>query len=125
MNMRKRFLNIALSIVLLFFTTLASAGQADIIDAKVLPSGDAWRFTVSIEHEDTGWDHYADAWRVVTEDGELLGERTLLHPHEGEQPFTRDLDGVKIPAKVKVVYIEAHDSVHGWSTQRARLIIRK
>jgi len=125
MSIHRRIYRVVLLVVFIFMTNLVSAGQADIIDAKVVPSGDGWRFTVSIEHEDTGWDHYADSWRVVTEDGDLLGERTLLHPHEGEQPFTRSLDGVQIPNNVKVVYIEAHDSVHGWSTQRAKIIIRQ
>ena len=124
MDMSKKLVVSAILLVLLVMTNMVNAGQAEIIDAKVVRSADGWRFTVSIEHGDTGWDHYADAWRVVTEDGDLLGERTLLHPHEGEQPFTRSLDGVKIPKNVNVVYIEAHDSVHGWSAQRTKLILR-
>jgi len=124
MDMNKKFLVTTSSIILLLMTNLVKAGQADILDAKALPSGDGWRFTVSIEHADTGWDHYADAWRVVTEEGDLLGERTLMHPHEGEQPFTRSLDGVKIPKNINVVYIEAHDSVHGWSSQRVKINLR-
>ena len=124
MEMNKKFLLATSSIVLLLIANLANAGQADILDAKAVRSGDGWRFTVSIEHADTGWDHYADAWRVVTEEGDLLGERTLMHPHEGEQPFTRSLDGVKIPKNINIVYIEAHDSVHGWSSQRVKIVLR-
>ncbi len=124
MDMNKKRLITFLAMVVLFVTNTANAGQADIVDAKAVISGDGWRFTVSIEHADTGWDHYADAWRVVTEDGEILGERTLMHPHEGEQPFTRSLDGVKIPKNINIVFIEAHDSMHGWSSQRSKLILR-
>ena len=121
MDMNKKILLATSSIVVFLMVNLATAGQADILDAKALPSGDGWRFTVSIEHADSGWEHYADAWRVVTENGDLLGERTLMHPHESEQPFTRSLDGVKIPKNIKVVYIEAHDSVHSWSSQRVKI----
>ena len=47
------------------------------------------RIDVTVRHPDTGWDHYADVWRVYLPDGTLLAERILLHPHETEQPFTR------------------------------------
>jgi hypothetical protein len=63
----------------------------------------------------TGWDHHADAWRVLGPDGAALGVRTLYHPHETEQPFKRSLSGVAIPAGVAEVRIEAHDKVHGWA----------
>jgi hypothetical protein len=44
----------------------------------------------------------------------VLGTRTLLHPHETEQPFTRSLSGVEVSADVAAVTIRAHDSVHGY-----------
>lgn len=100
------------------FIQPALAGSVDIIKAKARKQGDSWYFTVTLKHADTGWDHYADAWRIVTEDGKVLGERTLYHPHVDEQPFTRGLGDVKIPAEIKKVYIEAHDKVHGWSKER-------
>jgi hypothetical protein len=96
----------------------AVAGSVDIVKAKARLQGDNWYFTVTLKHDDTGWDHYADAWRVVTEEGEVLGERTLYHPHVDEQPFTRGLGDVKIPKGIKKVYIEAHDKVHGWAKER-------
>ena len=46
-------------------------------------------------------------------DRTVLGTRTLLHPHEAEQPFTRSLSGLAIPDAVAAVTIRAHDSVHG------------
>ena len=77
-------------------------------------SGAGWRFDVTVRHPDTGWDHYADAWRVEAEDGIELGLRVLLHPHETEQPFTRSLSGVAIPDGTARVVVRARDSVHGW-----------
>jgi hypothetical protein len=92
----------------------AAAGEADVLEAEITKSGgDRYRVTVTVRHGDEGWDHYADQWRVVAPDGTVLGTRTLHHPHETEQPFTRSLGGVTIPAGVREVTIEARDSVHG------------
>ena len=102
----------------------AQADAVKIVDAKAEKQRSAWVFHVTLEHGDTGWDHYADAWRIVAEDGTELGTRTLYHPHVNEQPFTRSLGDVKIPAAVSEVYVEAHDKVHGWSKQRFKIKIR-
>ena len=93
------------------------AGEADIIDASAQRVGDQWRISATIRHADTGWDHYADGWSVNTPDGTELGYRTLAHPHENEQPFTRSLGGITVPDGVSEVVIRAHDSVHGWSDE--------
>ena len=78
-------------------------------------TGTAWRFDVTLSHGDTGWDHYADGWRVLDMDGEELGMRTLFHPHVDEQPFTRSLGDLHIPDATAQVQVEARDSVFGWS----------
>ena len=44
----------------------------------------------------------------------MIATRKLLHPHTDEQPFTRSLDGVKIPDGVTRVRIRGHDKVHGY-----------
>jgi hypothetical protein len=75
------------------------------------------RFSVTLSHPDTGWDHYADGWEVLDADGNSLGMRELLHPHVTEQPFTRSLSGVQIPEDATVVYVRARCSVAGWSDQ--------
>lgn len=93
----------------------ASADQARVEEATARQSGSGWSFSVTIRHPDTGWDHYADGWAVLSPDGTELGFRKLAHPHETEQPFTRSLSGVQIPDGVSEVHIRAHDSVHGWS----------
>lgn len=97
-----------------FMAASAQAGQADVLNVAVVQQGDSYRFDVTVAHQDTGWDHYADAWEVVGPDGKVLGVRTLFHPHVDEQPFTRSLTGVKIPAGVDRVTVRAHDKVHGW-----------
>jgi hypothetical protein len=75
----------------------------------------AWRFDVTLSHPDTGWDHYADGWRVLDMAGTELGLRVLTHPHEHEQPFTRSLSGVVIAEGVTQVQIQARDTQDGWA----------
>ena len=104
----------ALGIIAALASGGAVAGESDVIQAKASKSGGSWRFDVTVQHADTGWDHYADAWRVVGPDGTVYGTRTLYHPHVEEQPFTRSLSGVSIPAGVTSVTVESRDSVHGW-----------
>ena len=92
----------------------AQAGEADVLEVEARAAGGGWSFDVTVRHADTGWEHYADAWRVVGPDGTVYGTRVLVHPHVNEQPFTRSLGGVKIPEEIQTVTIEAHDSVHEW-----------
>ena len=96
-----------------------NAGDVSVLATEFRPAGaGSWQVSATLEHGDTGWEHYADAWRVVSADGTVYGTRVLHHPHETEQPFTRSLGGVKIPVDVKQVFVEAHDKVHGWSPRR-------
>lgn len=106
------------------FAVNASANEVQIVDATATESVGNWTFAVTLKHADEGWDHYANLWQVETEEGQVLGERELLHPHVDEQPFTRSLSSVSIPAGVDKVYIRARDSVHGWSPQRFEIILR-
>ena len=99
----------------LFTQQIAQAGEADVVGVEVKKTGtEEYRFDVTVRHADTGWDHYADKWDVLAPDGTVLGTRTLYHPHVNEQPFTRSLSGVKIPAGTPEVMVRAHDSVHGY-----------
>jgi hypothetical protein len=80
----------------------------------VLEAAGTYRFDVTISSDDTGWDKYADQWDVVAPDGAVLGTRMLAHPHETEQPFTRSLSGIAVPAGVNSVTIRARDKVEGY-----------
>ena len=102
------------ALLLLLWTGAASAGEADVVAVEAAQEGaGTWRFDVTVAHGDEGWDHYADKWEVLAPDGTILGTRVLLHPHVGEQPFTRSLGGVAIPEDIDRVILRAHDSVHG------------
>ncbi len=103
----------------------ALAGEVAIEGARAehMPDG-SWRFSVTLRHADTGWEHYADRWEILGPDGSVLATRVLLHPHVDEQPFTRSLGGVRIPEGVQEVRIRAHDTVHGYSSQEYRLVLK-
>ncbi|MEO0435935.1 MAG: hypothetical protein AAF098_03405 [Pseudomonadota bacterium] len=93
----------------------AVAGEADVLAVDTFCDDQRiCRFSVTVRHDDEGWDHYADRWDVLTLDEVVLGTRVLAHPHEKEQPFTRSLRKVRIPQEVKAVIIRARDSVHGF-----------
>lgn len=90
------------------------AGEVDVVAVKLDTVGEhRYRIAVTLEHGDTGWDHYANAWEVLDEKGSVIGKRVLHHPHVNEQPFTRSLS-LTIPASVKVITLRGKDSVHGY-----------
>jgi len=100
-------------ICVLAFAAVSHGGEADVIGVEVKKIGDnTYQFDVTVLHTDEGWEHYADKWEILAPDGQVLGTRTLLHPHEDEQPFTRSLSPVEIPEGITEVTIRAHDSVH-------------
>lgn len=70
-------------------------------------------FDVTLLHADSGWEHYANRFEILSPTGKVLGTRILHHPHANEQPFTRSLIGVKIPEELSTVQVRGHDSVHG------------
>lgn len=93
----------------------AWAGEADVLDAKVRRSApNTFDFDVTVKSVDKGANYYADAIEVLAPDGELLGRRELLHSHEDEQPFTRDLYGVRIPLGIDRVVVRARHNVKGY-----------
>lgn len=120
----KNITGIVLSLMMMT-TGVAIANQAEIVDAKLEQQGASWMARVTLRHADTGWDHYADGWRIVDDKGNVLGHRTLYHPHENEQPFTRSLSGISIPSNLKEVYVEAHDKVHGWNPKKFKVKLNR
>ena len=106
---------------LLLMTGPAWAHDAVINGATARTGASGWTFNVTLTHAETGWDDYADGWRVETEAGEVLGTRVLAHPHVNEQPFTRSLSGVAVPDGVTPVWIRARTSVDDWGEDRLQL----
>lgn len=87
----------------------------DITGVAVNPRGnDTFDFDVTVSSPYDTPQRYADAFRVLGPDGKTLGERILFHDHQDEQPFTRDLYGVKIPPGITRVVVEGRDQTFGW-----------
>ena len=104
------------TLLALFLTLPALAGDADVVDVKVRrAAAGVYDFDVTIRSNDTGWSYYADQFDVLAPDGTVLGSRMLLHPHDDEQPFTRDLYGVRIPPGIPEVTIRARHKPKGFS----------
>jgi len=112
---------VSIAVAFAAMTSAASAADVsqqkhpDVIGAKVRTSGkDTFDFDVTVSSPYDSPQRYADAFRVMGKDGKVYGERTLFHDHASEQPFTRDLYAVKIPATVRVVVIQGRDKQFGY-----------
>lgn len=86
---------------------------ANVLSVQVTGDPGAYQFAVEIASPDTGCEQYADWWEVISQDGQLLYRRILLHSHVGEQPFTRSGEPVDIAAN-EVVYVHAHMNTVGY-----------
>ena len=112
----------ALILAVLLAAQGALAGEADVVDVKVRRNASGtYDFDVTVKSVDKGWEHYADAFEVLGPDGKLLGRRILYHPHETEQPFTRELYGVRIPAGVTHVTVRARHKPKGYDGATMRI----
>ena len=114
-----------LALISLLFTTSIYANDVEIVNVVLTSQTGTWRADVTLKHADTGWNHYADAWRLVDEAGNEIGKRTLYHPHVNEQPFTRSLSSFQINSNIKVIFVEAHDLKHGWSPNKVKIDLRQ
>lgn len=86
----------------------------DVLAVDVSQGSDTYNFEVTISSAYDSPERYADAFRLVGDDGRVYAVRELLHDHAGEQPFTRSVGPVGIPESVETVTIEARDLVYGW-----------
>lgn len=87
--------------------------QANVTAVSVQGSDGAYRFSVTLKSDETGCAQYADWWEVLSEKGELLYRRILVHSHPDTQPFTRSGRSVDIK-KYDILYIRAHMNKLGY-----------
>lgn len=111
-----------ITVGVLLLTGMAWADSPQVVAASATRDADGtWTISVSLRHPDTGWDHFANGWQVLTPDGTVIGYRELAHPHVDEQPFTRSLSGVQIPGNVRTVLIQPRCTIDGWAAAPAKL----
>lgn len=104
----------------------AAAEEADVVDVEATHTGgERWRLEVTVSSPDTGWDYYADGWQVVGPEGTVFGTRTLHHPHENEQPFTRSLSGVEIPGEIEHVTVRARMNEGGYGGEEMKVPLER
>ncbi len=102
----------------------ASQKHPDVITAKVQPrGGNKFDFDVTVSSPYDTPQRYADAFRVMHKDGTVYGERVLLHDHANEQPFTRELQGIVVPAGVRSVVVQARDLRNGWGGKTVETVL--
>lgn len=128
---RRRFCFLALASV----AQVLAGGQAlsaesptqrypDVVSAKVHQRGSGtFDFDVTVSSPYDTPQRYADAFRVMGRDGAVFGERKLFHDHSNEQPFTRDLYGVRIPREIRVVVIQARDQLYGYGGKTVEVVL--
>ena len=103
-----------------------SEGQKypDVVGVKAQARGEnRFDFDVMISSPYDTPQRYADAFRVMSADGLVYGELKLLHDHANEQPFTRGLSGVSIPAGVRVVVVQARDQRFGYGGKTVQVAL--
>jgi hypothetical protein len=109
------FLAVSLSSVATQSMDPSAQKYPNVVAVKVQSRGtDTFDFDVTVSSPYDGPQRYADAFRVTGKGGDVFAERKLLHDHANEQPFTRDLYGVKIPPQVRLVFVQARDQKYGY-----------
>lgn len=86
----------------------------DIVSVEVTGTAPTFSFAVTVSSPYDSPERYADAFRVRGADGTEYGVTELTHDHATEQPFTRTLSGVSLPAGVTSVIVEGRDQANGW-----------
>lgn len=113
----------ALLVLLALGTSTASVAQTsssiqkfpDVVAVSVRGTAvDTFDFDVTVSSPYDSAGRYADSIRARSNEGRVFGERKLLHDHASEQPFTRDIYGVKVPPGIKSVLVEARDQKFGY-----------
>ncbi|MEC7670104.1 MAG: hypothetical protein VXZ18_14970 [Pseudomonadota bacterium] len=109
-------------------TGMALPAMADgpvVEDVQMEKTGMGWRVSVTLSHDDTGWEHFADSWRIEDAEGKVIAVRKLMHPHVDEQPFTRSLSSVVLPDGTREIFVRAHCSKGGWHDETTRVKIAR
>ncbi len=114
-----RYLMVVIIVVMAALRTGAAqtpeAKFPDVVAVKVSArSNNTFDFDVTMTSPYDTAQRYADAFRILGPKGEVYGERVLLHDHADEQPFTRELYGVAIPAGITSIQVQGRDQKSGY-----------
>ncbi len=93
----------------------ASDRFPDVLAVELRPAGErTYDVAVTMSSPYDTPERYADGWRVLDPEGNVLGTHTLMHDHASEQPFTRTQRGLHVPAGIDEVTVEGRDQANGF-----------
>lgn len=104
---------IIITLFCLLNISYADAIRANVTAVTTQGSEGAYRFAVTLKSNETGCEQYADWWEVLSEEGELLYRRILVHSHPDTQPFTRSGGSIEIKPS-DIVYVRGHMNKVGY-----------
>ncbi|MEK6750061.1 MAG: hypothetical protein AABY83_12790, partial [Pseudomonadota bacterium] len=108
--------------ILGFVSVSAMASDAQVVDVEFkYARGGQWQVSTLVSHANTSWTDFIDRWRVVSDDGDVLGEKFLNPEQVALGDFDKTVLMVDIPHAITTVYVEAHDSVKGWGKERIKV----
>ncbi len=121
----------SLALAVLALAALSVLGQSqpeqrfpDVVSVAVKAAGPGvFDFDVTVSSPYDTPSRYADGFRVSTTEGKVLGERRLLHDHQTEQPFTRDLHSVRVPEGIAKVVVQARDQRYGYGGRLVEVML--
>ncbi len=76
--MPERIIVVCVLVLLIGISSFAFAGEADVEFVSMdLKKDGTFYFNVTVRHADTGWEHYANWFRVTRDDGTELGRKDI------------------------------------------------
>lgn len=111
------FFNISFTEGIVNDDKIVLVNKAAIVSVSVTGEENNYRFSVGVSSPDTGCEHYANWWEVISKDGtKLIYRRILGHSHINEQPFVRS--GGKVAIKEnQIVIVRVHMNNSGYGTK--------
>src|SRR5262245_48764329 len=98
-----RLLPAVLLAILVPAAAFADEPRADVVNVSAKGGRGGYIFAVTVQSPDRNCEAYTDWWEVVSDDGELLFRRVLMHSHPDEQPFSRPGGPVNLSPNTTVV----------------------
>lgn len=118
-------LRICFVIVSLALSSPLLAKEVEISKVELEPTSATWTVHVTLRHDDEGYDHYVNGWRIVDAKKNVLASQEIYHPHNKKKSFTDNKSNITIPKDAKIIFLEAQAKPHGWGKQRVRIDMSK
>ena len=101
----------------------ARAGDADVAGVRTTRLRlNLYDLGGTVRSKDTGWDRCADRSEAIGPDGSVIAIRTLDHPHDDEQSFTRVISGVHVTGTSEIT-IRVHFKPGGIDGKTAVVVV--